>query len=837
MMEDHALLIGVSSYPELGFGGKPSDLRSPPNDVEEFRKWLVDDPQGPHLKPENVRVKTSEPIATTPATKADAVHPTVDELEKLFFELDDIATANKEAGLKYVGRRLYIYMSGHGFSPGRLRACLYAGTAQNKRGHNVHATGWLNLLQDACYFQEYVLLMDCCMDAVWLTATPRDPQFSPRTPSEPPRASFIAFAAQRPLRAVEVPVPTDKDPNRFLGAFTWALTEGLRGAAADRYGRVTGRSLANWVRNAQCAKMAKEQLANQEVSKEPEIIQEDSTLIFAKGISKPRYPVTVSCPGAPRGSEAIVWIGSPAYVLEKFVVTENPEELALEPGLYCISVPAAGLRQGFEVLSPMEITIEASGPEIAVPKPGELFDIQLSTAEEGASIYLIDSTFECIEGGPDSLSSRLPFGIYKVKTKLARSTEQRVFLLDRDTVAPAEATPQPVAVAPVLRTSTSHEYHWAARSVAIAKANALELPADGASLVVMARMFSGRHGSERGANTQPWRGITVVNDAGTTVLDLDSEGPRGDAESDPWAFCVKPVKAGNYFLRYQFAEGVFEQSLIVCKGFRHEVHVLRRVMPGEEEQAKRPRVSVLMYRIGTGPDLAESEDGVTETARLALADERRILNPKLEELLFRRFESPIAWIIGGHILLVERDRDPGRDIGALNDIVRKLQDTLGSNHPDVAALALQCPDPKLRRASTLIGPPMFQRSWTLLVQAAQTRAKLIPAEMFQRVVANSALPPFLIWAADASIKAGAREELARQMVEEAPSRERVLPPQELVLADARVDVEAVAAMLPAGVVTRAADQASRSASRMQKQRLVKMNLPPSALEVLRGKAD
>jgi hypothetical protein len=75
------------------------------------------------------------------------------------------------------------------------------------------------------------------------------------------------------------------------------------------------------------------------------------------------------------------------------------------------------------------------------------------------------------------------------------------------------------------------------------------------------------------------------------------------------------------------------------------------------------------------------------------------------------------------------------------------------------------------------------------------------------------------------------------MVEEAPSRERVLPPQELVLADARVDVEAVAAMLPAGVVTRAADQASRSASRMQKQRLVKMNLPPSALEVLRGKAD
>jgi len=75
------------------------------------------------------------------------------------------------------------------------------------------------------------------------------------------------------------------------------------------------------------------------------------------------------------------------------------------------------------------------------------------------------------------------------------------------------------------------------------------------------------------------------------------------------------------------------------------------------------------------------------------------------------------------------------------------------------------------------------------------------------------------------------------VVDEAPPRERALLPQDRVLADARVDIEAVAAMLPAGVVARAADQASRRAFRVQKQRLAKMNLPPSALEVLRGKAD
>jgi len=347
-------------------------------------------------------------------------------------------------------------------------------------------------------------------------------------------------------------------------------------------------------------------------------------------------------------------------------------------------------------------------------------------------------------------------------------------------------------------------------------------------------MFSGRDGSERGANTQPWSGVTVVDEAGGAVVDLESEGLRGDTESDPWAFCVKQVKAGSYFLRQQFADGVYEQSLILCKGFRHEAHVLRRVLPGEDQQAKRPRVSLLMYRSGAGPEAAESEDGVVETARLALADERQILNPKLEELLFSKFESPMAWLIGGHLLLVERERDPARDIGALNDIVRKLQDALGTGHPDVVALALQCPDPKLRRAGTLVGPPMFQRSWMLLAQAAQTRPKLIPPSMYERIVANSVLPPFLFWAADSTVKAEAREELAQQMEQQAPARRKILPPQEVVLPDARVDVEAVAAMLPAGVMARALDQASRSSSRLQKQKLAKMNLPPSALDVLRG---
>ncbi|MFP3741010.1 hypothetical protein, partial [Burkholderia sp. SIMBA_019] len=75
---------------------------------------------------------------------------------------------------------------------------------------NVHATGWLNWLQDAGYFREFVLWMDCCMNRVSFLQ-PRDPQLSPVQATDPPAATFVAFAAQRPLKAIEIGIPEDGD--------------------------------------------------------------------------------------------------------------------------------------------------------------------------------------------------------------------------------------------------------------------------------------------------------------------------------------------------------------------------------------------------------------------------------------------------------------------------------------------------------------------------------------------------------------------------------------------------------------------------------------------------
>ena len=191
--DDYAILIGITRYPQLGEGNSPVDLRGPRNDVVAVKSWLLDPRGGGLPGPQNVFEVALPAEGTTTSAQ-----PTVSELDVLISGIDDIAQANRKAGKGMkVGRRVYIYMSGHGFSPGRQRACLFTADAKERLGLNVHATGWLSWLQDAAYFREFVLWVDACMNRASFIP-PHDPPL--------PLASGGAFAAQRPLKAVEVGV-------------------------------------------------------------------------------------------------------------------------------------------------------------------------------------------------------------------------------------------------------------------------------------------------------------------------------------------------------------------------------------------------------------------------------------------------------------------------------------------------------------------------------------------------------------------------------------------------------------------------------------------------------
>jgi hypothetical protein len=121
---DYAIVVGIARYPELGEAGAALDLKGSEHDVDAVVAWLTD-PAGGHLPPParspdarpvpNVQVIKSS--AFTAPTSAEDAEPTIVKLEGALENLDRVAQANKAAGKgQRVGRRLYIYMSGHGFS-------------------------------------------------------------------------------------------------------------------------------------------------------------------------------------------------------------------------------------------------------------------------------------------------------------------------------------------------------------------------------------------------------------------------------------------------------------------------------------------------------------------------------------------------------------------------------------------------------------------------------------------------------------------------------------------------------------------------------------------------
>jgi hypothetical protein len=674
--------------------------------------------------------------------------------------------------------------------------------------------------------------MDCCMNRVTLMP-PGEPRVQPRASSDTPLASFVAFAAQRPLKAVEMPI--DADGQKVHGLFTWTLLEGLRGAAADTNGRVTGRGLADWIRNAMSARMTDADLNNVDVSKDPEVIQEDESLVFVRGVSKPSIPIELSFPAQAVQARARLWGGAPPQVVREFSVTSTPERLSLRPGLYLVDVPQARLRQGFEAVRAKSISITEVGDAVTEAAAGTIFPLDVDPGDPTAEIFVVDHQFSLADNDTGRLSTPLPFGLYKIKTRIGRARKERVILLDQDhpQIAAnliAESTP---TVVPIVGTPSSHEYQADARETAQSTVTTPQVPGDGATLMVMARTF-GLQGVA--PDTRPWEGVSIVDARGATVIDFEREGdediagreaarPEPHAAQDPYAIRTKQVAPGVYFLRQKLDDGTsIEQSLIACAGWRVEVHVLRVTAEGSTSFDSRPRISVMMGRPGKASD--PEEDRIVETARFALADERRILNAELETLLMRKFDNPIAAMIGAHLLLIERERDPSRDLTMLDEVVANLERLVGPDHPDVVALALRCATAQVPQGAKLMGPPMFQRSWTLLVEGAQTRSSLIPAAMWGRIQAQGTLPPFLIWTTDENLKSSVRKVLAQVILPELMESPEATS---AIVGKTAAPVGASAASSVAETVT----PFTKEMLRIAKQRAAGLCVPPSALTALK----
>lgn len=228
---DWAVVIGVDGCADREVGER---LQAPSRDAEDFATWLLDSGAVDASRLTTL-LYTEAPPDPTRARVADALWRVAKQIEG--------AQARGEPG----GRRLWLYLSGHGVEVARdslKDTVLLAASAERGRLLE-HVPGpstadWFLL---SGRFEEVVLVMDCCRHIAERISVA--PLFDDAAqPSATPRRSFVALATRWSRAARERVIPPD---TVVRGVFTAALLRGLRGAAADDEGLVTDQRLTQWL--------------------------------------------------------------------------------------------------------------------------------------------------------------------------------------------------------------------------------------------------------------------------------------------------------------------------------------------------------------------------------------------------------------------------------------------------------------------------------------------------------------------------------------------------------------------------------------------------------------
>jgi hypothetical protein len=713
---DSAVVVGISRYPGYADPPRPlPSLQGPDNDAEAVHAWLVK-PAGGGLKPEQAKLIRSKDFPD-PFRDRNDWGPQEWAIRQALADLKDLPPFEG----KYVGRRLYVYVSGHGFAGGRADGALL--TAEGKKGRVLHVwiSDWFQRLYKAALFKEYVLWMDCCMSREPLTVPqPCDLELQFDRDSDEGLA-FTAFSARFPKRAVENVMPNGKTH----GVFTYALLDGLRGAAADpETGEVTTEGLKDYLIASMKPLMSADDQENVEVSKQPDFGLQDE-IVLARV--------------APRQAR---------------------------PRIAAAAVPALGALVGFGGTNVRAATPQHRAPGPMPPAPPssppspKQVRLEVRPGSDVAEVFLIDERLRLAARGVGKLKAQVPAGAYVVKVQIGADTVEQRVDLDRDRTLEFGRELPIASPAPFTGTTRSHEFHQ--KAIAEQGGAAPLRHGAGARILLTARRWSSKDpppALSAPVSTSPARGVSLWTSRGKLVADLDEVG-RG--MRDTWDPCVTraiEVDPGTYTLRWPAGhDGEAEQTLVAVRNWQTQVFLLRDASGGGDERLD---IAVLMARGGFAPDNTMLR--LAEEVRLALADERQIGSETVTQSVFAKFDDPIMGLMGAHLMLLahEAEQRAGRraktgggrpsapvrfDKRLYDEVVENLLGLLGPAHPDVVALATQANAALLARCKPAAVPPMFWRSWPLLVDASYERPALLSAKAaWWRLAETFPTRPYLVW--------------------------------------------------------------------------------------------
>jgi hypothetical protein len=305
-LPDFALCVGIDAYPGL------TPLAGAERDARAFHAWATG---AGGVDPKRAKLILSS--AFPAAANVAAARPASAEIWAFFEDIRAAANANNAANAGLVaGRRLYMFFSGHGFSPSIDASGVLMANAEPDTPHNLSAKAWADRFYENGLFDEVLLFQDACREPV--IDVELTPPYLKRSlmPGFKQRKRFYAFAARSPLLAIEKVIG-----GQVHGVFAATLMEALEGGARDpRTGAIMTEGLKRYLVANMAARLTDAERDDEDISDKPEVYDPDDFTIVpapAMGVGLgnqdaaaaedvvPLFPVEVALPPPGPGAQIL----------------------------------------------------------------------------------------------------------------------------------------------------------------------------------------------------------------------------------------------------------------------------------------------------------------------------------------------------------------------------------------------------------------------------------------------------------------------------------------------------------------------------------------------------
>jgi hypothetical protein len=217
--DDWALSVGIANY--LANQALPG-LPGARADAERFHAWAMS-PTGGHVPDDHCKL-----LVSPDTISADNPTPLAHEIEAWFKARHRAALTSERNQHGFIaGRRLYVFVAGHGLAVGAAREAVLLSADADPPDISDHVAVrlWADWFRDAGAFQEVVLIADCCRSES-RRVPPRPPPWAERQSDRGPARHFYGFAALNNATAREITIG-----DKSAGLFTTAVLELLEDPA------------------------------------------------------------------------------------------------------------------------------------------------------------------------------------------------------------------------------------------------------------------------------------------------------------------------------------------------------------------------------------------------------------------------------------------------------------------------------------------------------------------------------------------------------------------------------------------------------------------------------